>query len=114
MARPKKTHVRYPSATTSALKRLGSDLAIARKKRNITIREMALRMMVSPTTVIKLEKGDSGVSLGSLALALWILGMIKKLENLLPPEADSIGLMEDRKTIRQRARKKKSKINMDF
>jgi hypothetical protein len=43
----------------------------------MTIRDLAKRMMVSPTTVIKLIKGVHGVNLGALITVLWIFGLHK-------------------------------------
>lgn len=113
MARIKKEKIHYSIPVEHTLKELGRLIDLARKKRRISVRELAIRMMVSPTTVIKLTKGDPGVSFGAFVTALWILGVQKRLIELLAPENDSIGLAEDLKSLPQRVRKKKQN-NDDF
>jgi len=113
MPRHKKAIIHHPIVVQQSLRLLGQHLSIARKKRSITVRDMATRMMVSPTTVIKLEKGDPGVSIGAFATALWILGFPKKLGQILAPETDAVGLLEDSKSLPQRVRKK-NKPSLDF
>jgi transcriptional regulator with XRE-family HTH domain len=115
MSRIKKSDVHLSIPVEQVLKQLGRDIDLARKKRRMTIRDLAMRMMVSPTTVIKLIKGDPGVNLGALITVLWVFGLHKKLNELLSPENDSIGLSEDLKRVAQRVRKQKTtRKDIDF
>ena len=59
-----------------ALEALGVNIKTARSKRRISIKSFAERIGVSESTVIRLEKGDSGVSIGTLAMACLVLGEI--------------------------------------
>ena len=51
-----------------ALESMGFNIKTARIKRRISIEDFAERIGVSKRTVIRLEKGDEGVSVGTLAI----------------------------------------------
>jgi DNA-binding XRE family transcriptional regulator len=59
---------------SGALIELGQKLRSLRLERGLTIRALAARMGVVPGTVVRLEKGDPGISLGVLSAALGVLG----------------------------------------
>lgn len=46
-------------------------------------------------TLQRLEAGDPAVSLGVLASALFVLGFTARLEALLAPDSDAMGISED-------------------
>ena len=52
-----------------ALEALGANIKTARLKRRISVKGFAERIGVSESTVARLEKGDAGVSIGTLAMA---------------------------------------------
>ena len=78
--------------TEQALKKLGADICDARKRRRITTKLMAERLGVSRVTLAKIERGDPNTSMGSYALALYVLGRIDALENLIDRTNDPLGL----------------------
>ncbi len=53
---------------------------------------MAQRAMISRTTLVKVENGDSGVSLGIFATVLFVLGMTDRLADIADASHDRIGL----------------------
>ena len=63
----------YPPSVQRALRALGRDVGIARRKRRLPVADFAARMGVSQGTLIRLEKGEAGVSIGALAMALLAL-----------------------------------------
>jgi hypothetical protein len=63
------------------------------------MRDMAARMMVNLKTLQRLEKGDPTVGIGIVAGALWILGLDRRLGDLVAPESDTTGLQEDIKNL---------------
>jgi DNA-binding XRE family transcriptional regulator len=91
-----------------ALKKLGKDLREARIRRRITIAMMAERVDVTAVTIAKAEKGDPSVSFGTYATAIFILGMIDKLYNLLDLSEDSVGRLLAEERLPKRARLPKS------
>lgn len=79
--------------------RLGRDISRARRARRISTTDMAARMGVGRSTLHRLEQGDPGVSLNTLAMALSVLGLFGRLAELVDPAADDIGLMLAEKTL---------------
>ena len=82
-----------PPATVHALERLGADLAVARLRRNESLKTWAGRMGVTVSTLQRLEAGDPGVGLGIVATALWLIGRDGALVELASPEKD-LGALE--------------------
>ncbi len=81
-----------PLAVRRALDKLGADLAIARKRRRLTIATVAERSFVSRNTVARAERGDPGVSLGVYATILFVLGLADRIGELADPLTDRVGL----------------------
>ena len=54
----------------------------------MSMSEMAERMMVNLKTVQRMEKGDPAVGIGIVATALWVLGLHRRLGDLVAPETD--------------------------
>jgi transcriptional regulator with XRE-family HTH domain len=88
-----------------ALRSLGRDLRIARKKRLMPMVDFAERMGVSLGTLTRLEKGEPGVSLGAFAMALLALGELRRLDELLDVSRDDTGLLLDVAALPQRIRR---------
>lgn len=103
-----------PIVIINQLKKLGKDISIARKKRRFSMKNMAERMLVSLETVQRLEKGDPSVSIGIIATALWVLGMYQRLGELITPESDKIGMVEDLKRLPRDFRKRHKTNDYDF
>ena len=94
----------YPPSVQIALRALGRNIRIARKKRRMAVADFATRMGVSQGTLARLEKGDAGVSIGATAMALTALGELHRLEQLLDVSKDDTGLMLDLDNLPQRVR----------
>jgi transcriptional regulator with XRE-family HTH domain len=77
-----------PPSTVAALEQLGADLAVARLRRKESLKTWARRMGVSVPTLLRLEAGEPGVSLGVLATALWLIGRDATLATLATPKED--------------------------
>jgi DNA-binding XRE family transcriptional regulator len=54
------------------LAKLGGDIAMARRKRNLTTMMMAERIGTAKSTYLKVEKGNPTVSMGVYALKTWV------------------------------------------
>lgn len=91
-----------------ALEELGANLRIARLKRRISIKGFAERAGVSTSTIIRLEKGDGGVSIGTLAMACLVLGEIDRIAGFLDPGSDDTGLLLDKQALPKRIDSKRS------
>ncbi|MCL2458656.1 MAG: helix-turn-helix domain-containing protein [Desulfobulbus sp.] len=84
------------------LRELGERIRFARKRRGMTISDLAARMMSSPATVQRLEKADPGISLGVLMSALLCLGLEKDIASVAAMETDFRGLAYDRRRLLKR------------
>ncbi len=94
-----------PLPAAHALRKLGRDLAIARKKRGISTADMAERLFVSRDTLWRMERGDPTVALGTLATAAFILQLHDRLANLAAPETDALALSLDEERLPKRIRR---------
>lgn len=92
-----------PPIAASALRQLGENLAIARKRRKESQRSWAMRIGVSVPTLIRMEKGDASVSMGVYASALWLMGRVQALPEVATAAADLGALEQDIRIARSRA-----------
>jgi|UniRef100_UPI0040471B22 hypothetical protein len=98
MPKTAKAILQLPPSTTTAIEKLGLDLAIARLRRKESLRSWAKRLGVSVPTLQRLEAGDPGVGIGIVATALWLIRRDSELAKLAAPEQD-LGAIE--KDVRQ-------------
>jgi|SRR5665213_2861977 len=91
-----------PLPVKSTLRTLGSDIRDARRRRRIPAAVMAERAFISRTTLVKLERGDPGVAMGTYAAVLFVLGMIDKLRDITTAGSDETGLLLDRERLPKR------------
>lgn len=96
-----------------ALEALGANIKTARLKRRISVQGFAQRIGVSASTVARLEKGDGGVSIGTLAMACLVLGEIDRICDFLDAGTDDTGLLLDRESLPRRidSRRKRRSSN---
>jgi|SRR5581483_278989 transcriptional regulator with XRE-family HTH domain len=97
-----------PLPATHALRKLGRDLALARRKRGISTSDMAARLFVGRNTLWRLERGDPTVALGTLAVAAFVLNLHDRLANLAAPATDELALSLDEQRLPKRIRRKTS------
>ena len=101
--------VKMPSPRTRlALRSLGANLKVARLKRRMSMRDFAERIGVSERTVVRLEKGDAGVSIGTLAMAAMVLGELDRISSFLDAGSDDIGLLMEQERLPKRIGRKRS------
>lgn len=87
-----------------AVEQLGGDVRRARLRRGITVADLAVRAGTSPSTVARLEKGDLGVAIGTLADVLVVLGLVDRLGELVDVRKDDVGLALDAERVPRRGR----------
>jgi len=95
-----------PSAAAAALRKLGADLAVARKRRKQPLRAWAARLDVSVPTLMRMEKGDAAVSIGVYATALWIINRQQALAAAADPKEDLAALESEVSVATQRHRRR--------
>lgn len=93
-----------PPAAHQALRALGENLAIARVRRRESQRTWAKRLGISVPTLIRMERGDPGVSAGIYVTALWLMGRVNALSALAAPAEDKGALENDvRNALKRKA-----------
>ena len=107
-------HNGLPREIIDVISQIGERVRVARKRRAITMKEMASRMFVNRKTLARLEKGDPGVSLAVFASALWVLGLEKDLMGVALPEQDAVGIFRERKRLPTRVRTVNRSDDLDF
>lgn len=75
-----------------ALERLGQDIRNARLRRGIAVADLAVRAGTSPSSIARLERGDPGLAIGTLADILVVLGLLERLADLIDIRKDDLGL----------------------
>ncbi|HEU4624265.1 MAG TPA: hypothetical protein VFS52_05855 [Steroidobacteraceae bacterium] len=93
-----------PPPVSAALRELGENLAIARVRRKEPQRAWAKRLGISVPTLIRMEHGDPGVSMGIYATALWLIGRVQAIRDAADPAADRGALeLNVREAVKRRA-----------
>jgi hypothetical protein len=96
-----------PAKVRRSLTKFGADLALARRKRNLTVGMMAERLGAAKSTYLRVEKGDPTVSMGTYAMALFVLGFGDAFGDLVDPRRDDQGLLLDAQRLPKRVRVKR-------
>lgn len=93
-----------PPRLRRSLSAFGANIRIARKRRGLTAAMMAERIGVGRDTYSRLERGDPGVSLGSYAMAIFVLGVVPAFAQLIDPQSDDVGALLDLDRLPTRVR----------
>lgn len=78
----------FPILAQRRLAELGGRIALSRRAREMTQKEMAFQAGVGVSTIAALEAGQPGVAIGTLVRVLEVLGLLAELDNLVRPEND--------------------------
>jgi len=95
-----------PLPVERAIRKLGGDISLARRRRHISQASLAERMGASLSTVRRMENGDARVPIHFFARAMHVFGEIQALERLLDTSNDDIGLMLMDEQLPKRVRSK--------
>jgi transcriptional regulator with XRE-family HTH domain len=87
-----------------ALHKLGRDIRDARLRRRVPVAILAERASISRTTLSKIERGESGVSLGNYAAVLFALGLQGRLADVADSRQDSVGRELEEEHLPERIR----------
>jgi len=99
-------HDVLPATLRRSLSKFGHDLAVARRKRHLTVAMMAERTGLAKSTYGRLEKGEPVVAMGAYAMALFVLGFGEALGDLADVRRDEAGLLLDEERLPKRVRNK--------
>jgi len=101
----------HPSASVRrSLRKLGSDIRDARRRRGLPAELVAERAFTSRSTLRRIEAGDNAVGIGIYAAVLQALGLLDRLGDLAEPGKDEIGLSMTSDALPKRIRLKRSTV----
>jgi transcriptional regulator with XRE-family HTH domain len=80
-----------PAAVREAIEKLGANIMLARKNRNLRQEDLARKAGVTRRVIMRIEAGHLGVGIGTYAAVLWALGLDADLALLASPERDTEG-----------------------
>lgn len=110
----KKTVMTSPSAKRQLLK-LGDNIKMARLRRHLSLRAVAQRAGISLNTVVAIEKGESGVSIGAIVNVLHCLSLAEDISKVALDDALGRKLQDlDLKPKKRAPKKLKSKELSDL
>jgi transcriptional regulator with XRE-family HTH domain len=100
-----------PIPVDRAMKKIGADISLARRRRHISQASLAERIGASTMTVRRMEQGNPLIPLQYIARALHVFGELPRLNDLLDSAVDDIGLtlMNEKVPTRVRGSAKSSK-----
>ena len=93
-----------PIPVTRALRKLGHDIKDARRRRRLPMSIVTQRASISEPTLIRVERGDPKVAMGSYATVLFVLGMADRLADLVDLKNDPVGLQLEEENLPKRIR----------
>jgi hypothetical protein len=93
-----------PIPVTRVMRKLGHDIKDARRRRRLPMSIVMQRASISEPTLIRIERGDPKVAMGSYATVLFVLGMADRLADLVDPKNDPVGLQLEEENLPKRIR----------
>lgn len=94
------------------LRKLGEDISLARRARKMSAQDFADRIGISRATLHRLETGDPGVGINTLAVALHALGRLDALIDIADPMHDATTMMQLREAVPRRVNKPRKKADV--
>ncbi|MEB0137866.1 helix-turn-helix transcriptional regulator [Undibacterium sp. CCC2.1] len=93
-----------PLPVERALRRVGYNIGLARRRRQLSQEALAERIGTSVNTVRRMEDGQPGTALQHFVRALQVFGELDKFEQLMDTAQDSVGLSLMDENLPQRIR----------
>ena len=103
----KPMEIPIPLPVERAVRKLGQDVSLARRRRGMSQKSLAWRIGASESTMRRLEKGDPRIPLEYLARAMHVFGEIDRLSELIDTARDDIGLTLMDESLPKRIRTRK-------
>lgn len=101
---PRRPKAICPIPVKRVLKEWGQDIRNARLRRRIQTAILAERCSISRTTLVKVEQGLPGVTLGLFATVLFSLGLLSKFSSVIDAREDEVGLALQEESLPKRIR----------
>lgn len=100
-----------PLSATRSLKKMGENIAVARKRRGLRVADVAKYTRLSEATVSRMERGDAGVSMGAFFSVMHILGELQRVMSIMDADNDKIGLIMSENSLPKGVRKKNERTD---
>ena len=97
-----------PLPVERAIRKLGSDVSLARRRRHISQASLAERIGASVSTIRRMEQGDVRVPIHFYARTMQVFGVLDALGQLIDTAQDDIGLTMMDSQLPQRVRSKRA------
>jgi len=91
MPKPSKLLTAPPFPVEATLSTLGTNLRIARLRRNFTVNEIAEKIGVNRKSLLDAEKGKPSTSIAIYVALLWAYGLLDQMQNVADPTKDDEG-----------------------
>ena len=114
MPRPLMLADTAPRAVRVGARELGSRIRLARKRRSLTLREIAARAGISYDTARGAESGNLMTGIGAYFALVWALGLEAELAAFMDPERDAEGKQLALARTPERVRGRVAKDDDDF
>ncbi len=88
-------------------KKLGSNIHIARKRRKMSLTELASKSSISKTVLSRIEAGDPTVGFGKVFNVLEALGLLSGLADITNPDLDRQQTINEIQALREGKNKTK-------
>ena len=113
MPMPTPAQKALPIPVKDALRQVGQGIRIARKRRRMSLRELAERSLLTIPTVQRAERETEKVSLAVLAQILFALNLLDGLKAVADPAGDAVGQALEVSRLPKSARQPKRR-DLDF
>lgn len=85
---------------------LGENIRYARLRRDLSAEQIAERAGIGRSTLVKVEKGDQGVAIGTYLKVLFALGLADDLKKVAADDVLGRRLQDAKISVREKASKK--------
>lgn len=102
-----------PLPVRRALAEVASSLGAWRKLRGVTQAQLADRAGVSRSTIVRMERGDGGVTLENVLRVLRALGVLEAITRALDPYESDVGRLRADERLPERVRPRQLKRRSD-
>jgi transcriptional regulator with XRE-family HTH domain len=103
-----------PLQLNDTAQRIGERLTLARKRRRLTLRELASKAGIGYDTARAVEAGNLQTGLGAYLAVLWAMGLESEIQAFADPERDAEGKQLELTRMPQRVRHRKERLDGEF
>jgi transcriptional regulator with XRE-family HTH domain len=114
MPRALQLHQTAPFAVKQGARQIGERIALARKRRRLSLRALAAKAGVSYDTARAVEAGNLQTGLGATLALLWAMGLESEIASFADPERDHEGKQRELARLPQRVRQRKERSGGEF